>query len=127
MKYIPYADNVLVLLDAIEPELSPGGVWMPPVDPTPVDGRMGTVLASGPGVAYTLRAKPDRRTRPSDASPMVGRGFIPNETRTGDRVLLDSPDAGDRVAVETLLELGLDPARHYRVVREAEIAAVVEQ
>jgi hypothetical protein len=48
------------------------------------------------------------------------------ETAAGDRVALESRDAGDRVTVETLLSLGLDPERHYRIVRECEIAAVLE-
>ena len=73
-----------------------------------------------------MRLMGHRRSNPVESSPIVGSGWLPMETEPGDRVLLESKDAGDRVPVETLLALGLRAERHYRIVRECEIAAVLE-
>ena len=127
MQFRPVADNVLVRLDVIATELTASGlVWKPGVESTPIETRMATVLAVGPGCPIPSRLVPSRRTQPVDASPTIGTGWYTMETAPGDRVMLESRDAGDRVTVETLLGLGLDPERHYRIVRECEIAAVLE-
>lgn len=120
-----YADNVLVLLDALSEGLTAGGIVTPARTPDAIEGVRGTVLAVGPGVAYPIRTHPHRRTTPCDASPRVGIGLMPMETNVGDCVLLDNPAAGDRVPVPVLVRAGLDPDRHYRIVREAEIAAIL--
>lgn len=122
-----YKDNVLVLMDRRDVAPTESGLlYTPPVALGTTDGATGTVLAVGPGTEYAYRLHPHRRTLPTDASPTVGTGFIPMETQEQDRVLLDSPTCGDRPRPETLLALGLDPERDYRIVRECEIAAVLE-
>lgn len=126
MSFRAVADNVLVVLDRCEIERMASGLYKPATETTPIEARLATVLAVGPGVPDLQRLRPERRTVPVDASPLVGSGWIPMETSVGDRVLLESRDGGDRVPVEVLVGLGLDPERHYRIVRECEIAAVLE-
>lgn len=126
MTFRAVADNVLVVLDRCEVERMASGLYKPATETTPIEARLATVLAVGPGVAIPERLMGHRRTTPVDASPVVGAGWLEMETQVGDRVLLESRDAGDRVPVESLIGLELDPERHYRIVRECEIAAVLE-
>lgn len=121
MHFRPTDDNVLVVLDRVLETQTASGLHLPPVEVSPIEAKLATVLAVGPGVPMTERMFPRRRAHPCDASPTVGRGWVPMQTAPGMRVLLGSKDAGDKVPVETLLSLGLDPERHYRIVREAEI------
>lgn len=125
-KYRAYADNVLVILDKTEEELLASGLWLPAVQTSPIEAKQATVLATGPGVAIPVRLMGARRSHPVEQSPVVGRGWLEMETAPGDRVLLESRDAGDRLPVDVLASLGLREDRHYRVVRECEIAAVIE-
>lgn len=121
MRFRPTDDNVLVVLDRVLESQTASGLHLPPVEVSPVEAKLATVLAVGPGVPWTERMFPRRKTVPCDASPTIGRGMIPMQVEPGMRVLLGSRDAGDRIPVETLLSLGLNPERHYRIVREAEI------
>jgi len=114
----PYADNVLIQLEPL-PSLSEGGLHLPQQSRQGARGsRTAKVLASGPG-HY-------RQTRDS-ANGTRDQAFIPNETREGDRVLVDAL-AGQA------WESDMSMPRHNkggdfgdtRIVREAEILAILE-
>jgi co-chaperonin GroES (HSP10) len=114
-----YADNVLVELEPLE-TMSPSGLLHIPqkTDRGARGSRFGRVLASGPGYY---------RQRKAGALGTQDGTFIPNETKPGDRVVLDA-QAGDAYAGE------LSVPRHnaaesfgaLRIVRESEIHCVVD-
>ena len=115
-------DNVLVeILDEARSSLL--------ADPDPRKGRRGNlalrcrVLAVGPGYWGHVRQKPNRPDRNqargrnpanSDNSPRTVGQFIATEVRPGQIAYLDGSLAGDEIAGD------------YRIVRESEIALVVE-
>jgi co-chaperonin GroES (HSP10) len=116
-----YADNVLVKVDRQQLLRPDGGVIVLPDTckaPEANQTLIGTVVAVGPGHYPDVRTKPERRREPTDQSPRVGRShLIPTTVRPGERVLLDGVHAGE--------SLQLDGCEH-RIVREAEILAVVD-
>ena len=126
MKFRPVDDNVLLLLDRCEEETLPSGIIKPATETSPIEARTAWVLASGPGVHHTYRVFPERSTQPTDASPWHAVGFMPNNTKPGMHVLMESRHSGQRVTVEQCLMLELDPERHYRIVRDCEVIAVLE-
>jgi len=127
MKYRAIDDNVLVVLDRCEEERLPSGIIKPATETSPIEARLAVVLASGPGAYYERRVFPNRPTEPTDASPRVVEVFIPTQTKVGWHVLLESRHSGQQLRVETLLELGLDPERHYRIVRDVEVIGQVTE
>lgn len=109
-------DNVLIVFEP-EATISAGGIHMPGTKKTARHSRKARVVASGPGY-YTSLNK-----------------FIPNETRRGDLVCVDSLAGQD-------YSLDLTVPRHnksadfqelcgvkgeFRVVREQEIHFVIEE
>lgn len=106
-----HAENVLVLFDIHDPKspahpknrVTDGGIFIPEqVKPAEAltEGVWATVIKSGPG-------HHDARGH-----------WIPNETRPGMRVLVDSPNAGDRYFIGGV---------EHRIVREPRnVMAVVE-
>ena len=116
----PYADNVWIELEPL-PTQTASGLFIPQQSRAGARGsRMATVVASGPG-HYRQRRDGANGTRDSV--------FIPNETKPGDRVIVDAM-AGQAVQG---LELELSLPRHNphgdfgdsRIVREAEILAII--
>jgi len=114
----PYADNVVVRLDPIA-TMSAGGLHIPQQSRAGARGsRLATVVASGPG---------HRRQRAAGANGTRDGVFIPNQTKEGDRVLVDAL-AGQA------WEADMSMPRHNkggdfgdtRIVREEEILAIVE-
>lgn len=116
VKFRAFADNVLVRLLPL-PTRTASGIYTPPSEKRRVtESREAVVVASGPG--YHNKS---------------GR-LVPNETRTGDRVLVPA-QAGDiwhsalsaprfnKTAEFTNL---MGEEGDYRVVREAEILGVLE-
>lgn len=100
------ADNVLVRLERA-PERTRGGLVVPDQarEPRPIDGVFGRVLRVGPG-------------RDAECSRCgVVRGHVEPRVQVGDLVVFDTDAAGDRWHID---------GREYRVVREAEILAVLE-
>lgn len=114
----PYADNVAIELEPLA-TLSAGGLHLPQQSRQGARGsRFARVLASGPGHYRQVR---------DGANGTRDQAFIPNETRAGDRVLVDAL-AGQA------WEADMSMPRHNkggdfgdtRIVREAEILAIVE-
>lgn len=114
----PYRDNVFIRLDP-PATATASGLVLVPSRPGAKEHRTATVLKSGPGYKR----------------PCCGV-FIPNETKPGDRVIVEAM-AGDR------LDYSLDisePRRNkipdfesmdgergeYRVVRDSEVLAILE-
>lgn len=113
-----YADNVMVELEPLE-RVSAGGIHLPDQTYRTARGsRYGRVIASGPG---------HHRQRKAGAQGTQDGVFVANETRPGDRVVLDA-QAGDAYTGE------LSVPRHntsqifgnVRVVRESEIHAILD-
>ena len=120
MIFRAYADNVHIELEPI-PTMTAGGLHLPQTARSKARGsRYARVVASGPG-HYRQRRDGANGTRDSV--------FIPNETRPGDRVIVDAL-AGQAVAG---LEMELSLPRHNphgdfgdsRIVRESEILAII--
>lgn len=116
-----YGDNVLVRIER-EQWLRPDGraIVLPDTaqNPEAHETLVGVVVSAGPGYYPDVRAKPDRPREPNEKSPRLSCDtLIPTEVKQGERVLIDGRLAGERVY--------LDGVEH-RVVREAEILAVVE-
>lgn len=115
----PYSDNVWVELEPLQ-TMSAGGLHLPNQTRVGARGcRFGRVLASGPGHLRQVSA---------GARGTQDGVFVPNETREGDRVVLDAM-AGQAWEGEN------SAPRHNRggdfgdrrVVREAEILAIVTE
>ncbi len=104
----PRNDNVVIKLEAL-PEFSKSGlVAMPRSDFTrEIDGRAAVVVAVGDGQSY--KANCDKCGRPRYP---FGMGVKP-----GDRVIVDNKNCGERVFMN---------GEEMRIVREAELLAVVE-
>ena len=114
----PYADNVFLELEPQE-AMSAGGIHLPQRDWLGARGhRFARVIAVGPGYY---------RQKPAGARGTVDSAFIPTELKPQQRVIVDalagSPYEGDLSAPRHNLktEYGL-----FRIVREQEILAVVE-
>lgn len=114
----PYADNVLVELEPLS-TMSAGGLHLPQQSRQGARGsRFARVVASGPG---------HYRQRNAGAHGTQDSVFVANETKPGDRVLVDAM-AGQ--AWETDMSM----PRHNkggdfgdtRIVREDEILAIIE-
>lgn len=120
-EFRPTQDNVLVRLERQQwlreghsPIVLPDTARAPEANETLV----GTVVAVGPGYYPDVRLKPERPSEPTEKSPVVSRRTLVRTTvQPGERVLLDGRLAGEQV--------WLDGVEH-RVVREAEILAVVD-
>lgn len=99
-----YQDNVLVLMDWIRDmrrERKTEGLLVLPGTEKPGKGEevWASVLAAGPGYHE-------------------GKRFIPCEVKPGDRVLVDSADAGDAVLLDGL---------EHRIVRQHNLLCVSEE
>jgi len=114
----PYADNVWIELEPLE-TMSAGGLHLPQQSRAGARGsRFARVLASGAGHYRQVR---------DTANGTRDQAFVPNETREGDRVIVDAM-AGQAWDGE------ISMPRHNRggdfgdrrVVREAEILAILE-
>jgi co-chaperonin GroES (HSP10) len=115
----PYADNVLIQLEPLE-TMSAGGLHLPQQSRQGARGsRFARVLASGPGHYRQVNA---------GANGTRDQTFLPNETRPGDRVLVDAM-AGQAWEAE------MSMPRHNkggdfgdsRIVRESEILAILSE
>lgn len=114
----PYADNVHIELEPM-PTMSAGGIHLPQTSRQGARGsRTARVVASGPGHYRQVR---------DGANGTRDQAFIPNETRPGDRVIVDA-QAGQAWETE------MSSPRHNphgdfgdaRIVRESEILAIIE-
>ena len=129
----PLADNCLLILEPDLPEKTAGGIYAVALQEKgkAYGNRIGYVLAVGPG---------HWRTRPQ---VVLGRAgiesvFVPTETHPGERVVI-RVNAGDRytyVKRQDMAEMygaELDArgipreSAEFRMVREAEILAVIEE
>ena len=113
-----YADNVLIRLEPLD-KVSAGGIHLVPSKPGAKEHRTAIVIESGKGYQR----------------PCCG-AFIPNETKPGDRVIVEAY-AGDKLDYSIDIS---EPRRNkipdfdsfdgdrgeYRVCRESEIIAVIE-
>lgn len=113
----PYADNVHIELEPM-PTMTAGGIHLPQTARSRARGsRTARVIASGKG-HYRQRRDWANGTRDSV--------FVPNETKPGDRVLVDA-QAGQAWETE------MSAPRHNphgdfgdtRIVREQEILAII--
>jgi co-chaperonin GroES (HSP10) len=114
----PYSDNVWIELEPLE-TMSAGGLHLPQQSRAGARGsRFARVLASGAGHYRQVR---------DTANGTRDQAFIPNETREGDRVLVDAlaGQAWDGEISMPRHNKGGDFGDR-RVVREAEILAIVE-
>lgn len=116
----PYLDNVFLELEPL-PDVSAGGLRLPQQTWLGARGsRTARVIASGPG--YYLQKGGGARSTVEN-----GRAFVPNQTKPGDRVLVDA-------LAGTVYDGELSAPRHnqstqygsLRVVREQEILAILE-
>lgn len=114
----PYQDNVLIELEPL-PTMTAGGLHLPQQSRAGARGsRFARVKASGPG-HYRQRNAGCRGTQDSV--------FVPNETKAGDRVLVDAlaGQAWDGDNQRPRHNVGGDFG-DTRVVREDEILAIIE-
>lgn len=110
-------DNVLVAIEPDDVRELASGILAPGGHRKEQHAVPARVCAVGPGCWADVRVKPARRDHPVDQSPTTKGGWIPTTVLPGDRVLLDTGLAGD-----FLREVDGNP---YRMVREAEILAVI--
>lgn len=117
--FVPYADNLLIVLEPLETQTKSGIALVRSSGPGAKEHRTARVIASGPG----------------HKRPCCGT-FVPNETKPGDRVIVDAL-AGDRQHFAWDLTAprhnkipGFDELfgerAEYRVIREDEVLAVIE-
>ena len=113
----PFADNVHIELEPLA-TMSAGGIHLPQQTRRSARGsRFARVVASGPG-HYRQKAAGAGGTRDTV--------FVPNETRPGDRVIVDA-QAGQAWEGELSIPRH-NPGGDFgdtRIVREAEILAIV--
>jgi co-chaperonin GroES (HSP10) len=115
----PYADNVWIELEPVA-TVSPGGLFIPQQSRAGARGsRFARVLASGKGYYRQVN---------DFANGTRDQAFIPNETKEGDRVLVDAMagQAWDGEMSMPRHNKGGDFGDR-RVVREAEILAIVTE
>jgi co-chaperonin GroES (HSP10) len=121
------ADNVAIVLEPLE-TMTHGGLHLPQRTERGALGcRFAKVIASGPGHWAQRRGG-------AGSTVEMTRAFVPNETKPGDRVLLPALSG-------TNFDLDISIPRHnkgddfkellgekgeFRIVREAEILAIVE-
>ena len=127
----PRQDNVLIVLEPLE-TVSPGGLTIVPGNPKRMRGsRTARVIASGPGYWYTRRQRiGDRQfSAPTEV-------FVPNETKPGDRVIVDADHGQDykldleipRHNLSTEFQELLGERAEFRMVRESgEILAILDE
>lgn len=129
----PTQDNVIVALEPL-PEMSEtGAIHLPQRSQSDRrQARIAVVLASGPGYYKRINLREARETNGLAEEQYV---FVPNETKPGDRVLIDAL-AGQDYNLDLdvprhnkgadFLEL-LGERREFRIVRESgEIHGVLE-
>lgn len=126
----PRADNVLLVLEPLETQTA-SGIALPQRSAKTMRGsRTARVVASGPGYWYTRRQKiGDRQfSAPTEV-------FVPNETKPGDRVIIDADHGQDykldleipRHNLSTEFQELLGERAEFRMVRESgEILAILE-
>lgn len=126
----PMHDNVLLVLEPLE-TMTASGLALPQRSAKTMRGsRTARVIASGPGYWYTRRQKlGDRQfSAPTEV-------FVPNETKPGDRVIIDADHGQDykldleipRHNLSTEFQELLGEKAEFRMVRESgEILAVLE-
>ena len=129
MKFRAYQDNVVLVLDPVE-SVTSGGIHIPDQARNGSSykrSRMATVYASGPGY-YEPLVKRD-----GVGGTVLGK-FIENQTKPGDRVLVDHL-CGQNYDMDITVPRHNKPAefgelvgerREFRIVREQEILAIVE-
>ena len=127
MTFRAYADNVVVQLEPLELRTN-GGLHLPQRSERGAMGmRFARVMASGPGHYAQVRGD-------AGATVEQPRAFIPNETKAGDRVILPALSGTNfdmdlsipRHNKSSEFEELFDDKGEFRVVREAEILAIVE-
>ena len=127
----PAQDNVLILLEPVETETK-SGLFIAAGNPKRMRGsRTARVIASGPGYWYTRRQRMGDRqfSAPTEV-------FVPNETKPGDRVIIDADHGQDfkldleipRHNLSTEFQKLLGESGEFRMVRESgEILAIIEE
>lgn len=127
----PYADNVVLVLEPLETQSAGGLTLVNLKDPKDrIRGsRTARVIASGPGYWYSRRRRFGNGTysEPTEV-------FVPNETKPGDRVIVDANPGQDYRLDITIPRTNLNASftellgdkAEFRVVREAEIYAILE-
>ena len=132
----PLADNVLLVLEPDTPKQTAAGVFTVRLQEKgeAYGNRIGYVLAVGPG-HYVPRKYRD--TKADEANVVETGKFQPTSTQPGERVVI-RVTAGDRyeytkrqdfadMYAARLTEWGISlDSAEFRVVREAEILAVIE-
>lgn len=127
----PRADNVLLVLEPLETRTA-SGLSIVPGNPKRMRGsRTARVLASGPGYWYSRRQRLGSRefSAPTEV-------FVPNETKPGDRVIIDADHGQDykldleipRHNLSTEFQELLGERAEFRMVRESgEILAILDE
>lgn len=125
----PTKDNVILALEA-PPAMSAGGLHLVhKADNGARASRWARVIASGPGYFRQIPCKMGERKYTEDGA------FIPNETKPGDRVLIDE-SAGQnfdfdlsipRHNVSQEFQELCGERGHFRIVREEEIHLIAEE
>jgi co-chaperonin GroES (HSP10) len=119
----PRNDNVLVQMDMHANAQSPeeqtaGGILIPKIAERGHNNREcvpATVVAAGPGHYHEKWQNAEAGMSPDGRSTFVAMN---PDIRPGVRVLVDSPNAGDRMYDDEHLE--------YRMIREHNITAILE-
>lgn len=127
----PYADNVIIVLEPLETQTASGLTLVNLRDPKSRarGSRTARVIASGPGYWYSRRKRlgDGVYSEPTEV-------FVPNETREGDRVIVDADPGQDyrlditipRTNVSASFVELLGDKGEFRIVREQEVYAVIE-
>ncbi len=126
----PLHDNVVIVLEPLPTETASGIKLVPGRDRARAS-RTARVVSSGPGYWYT------RRQRLSDGQYSAPTEvFVPNETKPGDRVIVDADPGQDYrldVNVPRMNGMGaqfeemVGEKGNFRIVRESEVYAIVEE
>lgn len=127
----PLADNVVLVLEPLE-TVSAGGLALVNLGKgkTARASRTARVIASGPGYWYSRR---QRLSGGQFSAPT--EVFVSNETKPGDRVIVDANPGQDyrldinvpRTNGTVQFEESLGDKAEFRICREAEIYAVLEE
>ncbi len=128
----PLHDNVVIVLEPLETRTASGLSLVNLKDPKDRAraSRTARVIASGPGYWYSRRQKlsSGQFSAPTEV-------FVSNETKPGDRVIVDANPGQDyrfdvtvpRTNGTTEFEEMVGEKGEFRIVREAEIYAVLEE
>lgn len=123
------SDNVLIQLEEPPKQTASGIQLVHDRKPGARETRIARVLASGPGHYRQIRKKL------GEESYTVDGPFIPNETRAGDRVLVDAM-AGQHYALDvsiprhnkpTGFDEWLGARGEFRIIREDEVLCAIDE